>query len=33
MTLPPGLAGAVYQSFAFYFSFTMMRGSMLPVTA
>jgi hypothetical protein len=30
MTLPPGLADAVYQSFAFYFSFTMMHGSMLP---
>jgi hypothetical protein len=28
MTLPPGPAAAVYQSFAFYFSFTMMRGSM-----
>ena len=25
-----GFSGAVYQSFAFYFSFTMMHGSMLP---
>jgi hypothetical protein len=28
-----GSPEAVYQSFAFYFSFTMMRGSMLPVTS
>ena len=30
MTLPQRFSNAVYQSFIFYFSFTMMRGSMVP---